>query len=167
MTIAVATALATTLATAIATAIDAGTAAGNLKLYDGTRPATGGAVTTLVSSHALSYPCQASIASGVLAFAAIGDGLVVAAGPVTWGRIATSADAFVLDLSVSDFSAVYATYSVASFNALLAHFSVSTPAALLAALTANDRALLGDIVLSTVSPNMSEYVRLALNISVT
>lgn len=94
------TALRTSRVALLQTDIDAGGAAGKLKFYDGTRPATGGAATTLLATATLSYPCSAGAAGGVLTLSAIADAPVVAAGTATWGRFTTSADAFVLDCDV-------------------------------------------------------------------
>ena len=59
--------LATTLRNArldqITTAIDAGTA-GLLRIYDGSRPATGGAATTLLAELTLSDPSSGAAAAG-------------------------------------------------------------------------------------------------------
>lgn len=97
--------LATTLRNArldqITAAIDAGTA-GLLRIYDGSRPATGGAATTLLAELTLSDPSAAGAAAGVLTFSAItADASANATGTATWFRIVTSAAAFVLDGSVS------------------------------------------------------------------
>lgn len=97
--------LATTLRNArldeITAAIDAGTA-GLLRIYDGSRPATGGAVTNLLAELTLSDPSSAAAAAGVLTFSAItADASANATGTATWFRIVTSAAAFVLDGSVS------------------------------------------------------------------
>jgi hypothetical protein len=97
--------LATTLRNArldqITAAIDAG-AAGLLRIYDGSRPATGGAATTLLAELTLSDPSAPGAAGGVLTFSAItADASANATGTATWFRIVTSAAAFVLDGSVS------------------------------------------------------------------
>lgn len=85
---------------AIRDAIDAG-AAGLLRIYDGSRPATGGAATTLLAELTLTDPCAGAAASGVLTFSAItADSSANATGTATWARIVTSAGTFVLDCSV-------------------------------------------------------------------
>lgn len=96
--------LATTLRNArldqITAAIDAGTA-GLLRIYDGSRPATGGAATTLLAELTFSDPSAAAAAGGVLTFSAItADASANATGTATWARIVTSAAAFVADMSV-------------------------------------------------------------------
>jgi hypothetical protein len=85
---------------AIADAINAG-AAGLLRIYDGSRPATGGAATTLLVTLTFSDPCEATVTGGVLTFDTITSGTVVADGTATWCRFVTSAAAFVLDGDVS------------------------------------------------------------------
>ncbi|PLX93465.1 MAG: hypothetical protein C0621_07470 [Desulfuromonas sp.] len=98
------TALRTTRATTLLTAIDAGGAAGVLELYTGARPATGAAITdqTLLGTLTFSYPCG-EVVDGVLTFDAITqDAEADADGEAAWGRIKTSADAFVMDLDVTD-----------------------------------------------------------------
>ena len=85
----------------ITAAIDAG-AAGLLRIYDGSRPATGGAATTLLAELTFSDPSAPAASSGTLTFNAItADTSANANGTATWFRIVTSAAAFVLDGSVS------------------------------------------------------------------
>lgn len=80
------------------------TAAGanaKLRIYDGTRPATGGTVTNLLAE----LPCNATFApaasSGTLTMNAItADAAADATGTATWARIVTSGNTFVLDCSV-------------------------------------------------------------------
>ena len=100
MALGFATALRTTRATAIRDAIDAGAGPGLLRIYDGSRPATGGSVTNLLAELTLSDPCG-TVTNGVLTFSAITqDSAANATGTATWFRIVTSASAFVLDGSV-------------------------------------------------------------------
>jgi len=85
----------------ITAAIDAGTA-GLLRIYDGSRPATGGSATTLLAELTFSDPSAPAASSGTLTFNAItADASANATGTATWFRIVTSAAAFVLDGSVS------------------------------------------------------------------
>ena len=101
MTIGLATATRTTIANAIISDIDAGGAAGNLTIYNGTRPATGGAATTVLAVLPLSYPCG-SAAAGVLTFGTVtSDNSADATGTATWARITTSGGAFVIDMDVT------------------------------------------------------------------
>lgn len=100
MTVGLDATLRSTRMNAITTAIDAG-AAGLLRIYDGSRPATGGAATTLLAELTFSDPSAAGAASGVLTFSAItADASANATGTATWARIVTSAAAFVADMSV-------------------------------------------------------------------
>lgn len=81
--------------------IDAGVGAGLLRIYDGTRPATGGAATTLLAELTFSDPSAAAAAAGVLTFSAITkDSSANAPGTATWARIVDSAGTFVMDCSV-------------------------------------------------------------------
>jgi len=85
---------------AIAAAINAG-AAGLLRIYDGARPATGGAATNLLAELTLSDPCEDTIAAGVFTFDTItADAAANATGTATWFRITTSAGTAVVDGSV-------------------------------------------------------------------
>jgi hypothetical protein len=89
-------------ATVILDAIDAGGAAAVLEVYTGTRPGTGGAITTqtLLGTVAFSYPCG-SVSNGVLTFDAFTqDDAADASGEATWARIKTSSGTFVADLDV-------------------------------------------------------------------
>lgn len=81
--------------------IDAGTGAGKVRIYNGTRPATGGAATTLLAELTLSDPCG-TINTGVLTFSAItNDSAADATGTATWARILDSDNNFVMDMNVS------------------------------------------------------------------
>jgi hypothetical protein len=80
---------------AITTAI--GTS-GLLRIYNGTRPATGGTATTLLAQLALSATAAAAASSGVLTFSAItNDSAADATGTATWFRITTSGGTAVID----------------------------------------------------------------------
>lgn len=74
--------------------------AGKLALYDGVRPATGGAATTKLAEFTLGTPFAAGAAAGVLSPTLPSDTTGIAAGTATWGRITTSAGTFVIDLGV-------------------------------------------------------------------
>lgn len=90
-----------TRANAIRDAIDAGGAAGYLRIYDGTRPATGGAATNLLAELRFSYPSAPNASGGTLTFSAITpDSSADSTGTATWGRAVTSAGSFVEDFSV-------------------------------------------------------------------
>jgi hypothetical protein len=77
--------------------IDAGTA-GLLEIYDGTRPATGGTVTTLLAELVFSTTSFPAAASGTMSANAItGDASANATGTATWFRVTDSTGAFVMD----------------------------------------------------------------------
>jgi hypothetical protein len=82
----------------ITTLIDAGASNGFLRIYDGTRPATGGAVTTLLAELDFADPSFAAAAAGVLTANAIVDEASAAAtGTATWFRAVDDAGAAVID----------------------------------------------------------------------
>lgn len=81
--------------------IDAGAGAGLLRIYDGTRPATGGTATTLLAELTHSDPCAPAASGGVLTFSAItADSSANATGTATWGRFVDSTGTAVGDFSV-------------------------------------------------------------------
>lgn len=83
---------------AITTAIGSN---GLLRIYDGSRPATGGTATTLLAQLALSATAAPGASSGVLTFSAItNDSSADATGTATWHRFATSGGSAVIDGSV-------------------------------------------------------------------
>lgn len=87
----------------ITAAIDAGSGAGTLKIYDGTRPGTGAAITTqtLLGTLTFSDPSAGAASAGVLTFNAITqDSAADATGTATWARILDSDSNFVMDVSV-------------------------------------------------------------------
>jgi hypothetical protein len=103
MALGFATTLRTNRATQVLNAIDAGTGAGTLKLYTGTRPAAGAAITTetLLGTLVFSDPCG-TVTAGVLTFSAITqDASADADGTASWFRIADSAGVFVMDGNIT------------------------------------------------------------------
>lgn len=101
MALGFATTLRTARASQIVAAIDAGAGAGKLRLYNGTRPATGGTVTTLLAELTFSDPCG-TVTSGVLTFSDIAsDASADNTGTATWFRIVDSTGAFVLDGTIT------------------------------------------------------------------
>jgi hypothetical protein len=97
MTIAFASAIRNNMLTQIVNAIDAGAGPGLVRIYDGARPATGGAATTLLAELTMSDPSGA-VAAGVLTLNAITDDSAAnATGTATWFRIVDSTGAFVID----------------------------------------------------------------------
>jgi len=89
---------------AVTAAIDAGAAAGTIKIYDGTRPATGVAITdqTLLVSGAFTDPAAPAASAGVLGFSTITYATAVASGTATWCRVADSDGTFVFDGDVGE-----------------------------------------------------------------
>ena len=86
---------------AITTKIDAGAGAGLLRIYDGSRPATGGTATTLLAELTFSDPSFAAASGGVLTASAITqDSSANATGTATWFRVVDSAATFVMDGNV-------------------------------------------------------------------
>lgn len=76
-------------------------ASGLLRIYDGTRPASGGTATTLLAQLALSATAAPAASGGVLTFNAITqDSSADATGTATWFRVTTSGGTFVIDGSV-------------------------------------------------------------------
>lgn len=77
-------------------------ASGLLRIYDGARPATGGAATTLLAELTCGATFAAGAAAGVLTLNAITqDASANATGTATWFRITTSGGTAVVDGSVS------------------------------------------------------------------
>ena len=75
--------------------------AGLVRIYDGTRPATGGAATTLLAELTSGTPFAAAASAGVLTANAITqDASANATGTATWFRNSTSGGTAVIDGSV-------------------------------------------------------------------
>jgi hypothetical protein len=75
-------------------------ASGTLKIYDGTRPATGGTATTLLATLTCGATFAPAASGGVLTLNAISSATAVATSTATWARFATSGGTFVADCSV-------------------------------------------------------------------
>lgn len=98
MALGMSTALRNARLDAITTAVGA---SGRLRIYDGTRPATGGTATTLLAELTLNATFAPAASGGVLTLNAItADSSADATGTATWGRITTSGGTFVADCSV-------------------------------------------------------------------
>lgn len=83
----------------ISTAIGA---SGLLRIYDGSRPASGGTATTLLAELAFSATAAPAASAGSVTFNAITqDSSANATGTATWFRMVTSGGTFVVDGSVS------------------------------------------------------------------
>ncbi len=103
MTLGILVSLRNAFLNAIRDAIDAGAGAGRIKIYSGTRPATGGAITTqvLLGTVLCSDPCAPNAAAGVLTFNSFTDDEDADnSGTATWARITDSDDNFVTDADV-------------------------------------------------------------------
>lgn len=78
--------------------IDAGAGAGLIRIYSGTRPATGGAVTTLLAELTFSDPSFPAASSASMTANAISDDASAdATGTATWFRVVDSNAVSVLD----------------------------------------------------------------------
>ncbi len=98
MTISYSTTLRNARMDAITTAIGA---SGLVRIYDGTKPAAGGAATTLLAQLALTATAAAAAAGGVLTLNAITqDSSADATGTATWFRVTTSGGTYVIDGTV-------------------------------------------------------------------
>lgn len=98
MTIAFSSTLRTTRADTITTAVGN---AGLWRIYDGTRPATGGAATTLLAELTGGTPFAAGASAGVLTIGNVtADASANATGTATWARIVTSGGTAVIDMDV-------------------------------------------------------------------
>jgi hypothetical protein len=76
-------------------------ASGFLRIYDGSRPATGGSATTLLAELTLNATFAPAASGGVLTLNAItSDTSANATGTATWFRIVTSGATFVIDGNV-------------------------------------------------------------------
>ena len=101
MALGFATTLRTARAAQIVAAIDAGSGPGKCRIYNGTRPATGGTVTTLLAELTCSDPCG-TVTNGVLTLSTItADSSADNSGTATWFRIVDSAGTFVMDGSIT------------------------------------------------------------------
>ena len=77
-------------------------ASGLLRIYDGTRPATGGAATTLLAELTCNATFAPAASGGVLTLNAItADASANGTGTATWFRITTSGGTAVIDGSVT------------------------------------------------------------------
>jgi len=102
MALAFATTLRNAMLDQIKTALDAGSGAALIRIYDGTRPATGGTATTLLAELTCTDPSAGSASSGTLTFSSITqDASANATGTATWFRMVDSAATFVMDGNVS------------------------------------------------------------------
>lgn len=76
--------------------------AGKLRIYDGSRPASGGAATNLLAEFTLGSPFAGAASSGgPLSVTLPSNVNASASGTATWFRVVTSGGTFVIDGSVS------------------------------------------------------------------
>ena len=75
-------------------------AGGKLLLMNGARPATGGALTTTLATIIMNGTQFGTVTNGVLTADSIADGTGAGDDTTTWARITTSANVFVMDLSI-------------------------------------------------------------------
>lgn len=97
MAVALSSSLRDTMNAAIATL--AGTSA-LLKIYNGTRPATGGTVTTLLATLTCNAAGFGTSSAGVLTASAVSSGTAAATSTATWARLTSSGGTFVADFDV-------------------------------------------------------------------
>lgn len=110
MTIGISTAMRNSRLQLILDAIDAESdeyASAHLLIYSGTKPATGEAIDeyddpVLLADFLLPYPCG-TITDGVLTFGTIEDVVGLENGIAAWARMTDADDAFVMDLTVTDY----------------------------------------------------------------
>jgi len=101
MALAYATTLRNARLDAIDDAANAGAGAALLRIYDGTRPATGGTATTLLAELTFSDPAFGAAGSGIITASAITqDSSANATGTATWFRVVDSSATFVMDGNV-------------------------------------------------------------------
>lgn len=90
--------LANARANAITAARDAAVTAGKIRIYDGVRPAKGGAVTTLLAELTFGDPSAPSASAGVLTANAITqDASADNTGTATWFREVDGDNTFIMD----------------------------------------------------------------------
>lgn len=104
MAISISSGLATSIADVVTAAVDAGSGAGTLKVYTGSKPATvaTGVTGTLLATFTLADPSAAAAAAGVATwdFSPTITATVAASGTAGYFRVADSTGAAVLDGTV-------------------------------------------------------------------
>lgn len=128
MTLGLSTTLRNAMLDAITTAVGA---SGLLRIYDGTRPATGGTATTKLAELTCNSTFAPSASSGVLTLNAItADSSADATGTATWFRITTSGGTAVIDGSVGTSGAdlnFNTTSIVSGANVSVSSFTITAP----------------------------------------
>lgn len=101
MALAFSTTLRNSRADLIDDAANGGAGAALIRIYDGSRPATGGTATTLLAELTASDPMFGAASSGAITASAItADSSANATGTATWFRVVDSEGTFVMDGSV-------------------------------------------------------------------
>lgn len=72
-----------------------------LRIYDGVRPATGGAATNLLAQLTCAATFAPAASGGVLTANSISSATATGTGTATWARLTTSGGTFVADMSVT------------------------------------------------------------------
>lgn len=85
--------------TQVLNAVDGGAGNGLWRIYDGTRPASGGTATTKLAELTLSKP-SSTVSGGVLTYASITNATALATSTATWSRVTDSTGTFVIDGNV-------------------------------------------------------------------
>lgn len=100
MALALSTTVRNSMLDAITTAIGA---SGKLRIYDGSRPASGGSATTLLAELTVANPAGGAASGGVLTFTVpMTDSSANATGTATWARIVDGSSTFIADFDVSN-----------------------------------------------------------------
>jgi len=110
----------------IATSVGSG---GLIRIYDGSRPASGGAATTLLAELTVSGAFAAAASGGVLTVNSVtADTSANATGTATWFRVTTSGGTFVIDGNVgtsgSDLN-LNTTSIVSGANVAISSFTIT------------------------------------------
>lgn len=84
--------------------IDSGSGVGRIRIYNGTRPSSGGTPTTMLVEIPLDEPCGV-VAGGVLTLASSAVPLVANSGNATWARIVNGNGDHAFDCDVSTVAA--------------------------------------------------------------
>jgi hypothetical protein len=82
------------------TYLDTGSGYARVRIYSGTRPASGGTVTTMLVEIALSKP-SGVVSSGVLTLASTDLPLIANSGVATWARVVNGNGDYAFDCDVS------------------------------------------------------------------
>ena len=110
--------------------VDADVGAGDLIIYNGTQPATGGAATTALATCPLSDPAAPAASGGVLTFDTITPDATGVAGTATWFRLTDNSGDFVLDGTVGTGSEDLVLNTVAittNANVEVTSFTITAP----------------------------------------